>query len=455
MNNWYPFDPEQPEKKEPEQPEASQEQEPSPEETYRVYAKEYTPSGETYNTHSTFYSQEEPVVKKPRKRIGAVGIIAIVLAALLVLSFCSIIGVAQAVKSYYEQQLEAQKQQPQYVVPSETKEETKEGTKVIFSSEEETKIKTSDSEGVTTGGKVGDDDLTYADVAALVAASVVEITTSETSRNGLVYASGAGSGVIVNDSGIILTNHHVIEDATYIDVRLTNGNIYRATLVATDSVCDVAILKIQPTEPLTVAVFGDSSKAVVGEEVIAIGNPLGILGGTVTNGIISTTEREVDMESGTMVLLQHNAAINAGNSGGGLFNMRGELIGIVNAKYSSEGVEGLAFAIPVNTVKAIYEDLVKFGYVKGRPDTGITLATMNVSLFSTVICVYSSRYTDELKLYDILVSIDGVMPTSLSEAKALLADHEIGDTVTIVVQRSSGRTATQHTVTVTVREYQP
>lgn len=322
-------------------------------------------------------------------------------------------------------------------------------------SEEDVQIVVSDNGVTGTKGSVGDEDLTIADVAALVKDSVVEIITSEAHRNGLVYESGAGSGVIVNGNGIIITNNHVIESASAINVRLTNGHTYAATLVAADPQSDLAVLKIEPSETLSCAVFGKSTNVVTGETVIAIGNPLGLLGGTVTDGIISATSREVSIDGDTMTLLQHNAAVSPGNSGGALFNLRGELIGIVNAKYSSEGAEGLGFAIPADTVVKVYEDLIRYGYVKGRPDSGVTLGTMYYNFFNYVICITESRYTDALLPYDVLVSIDGVLPTSLAEAQAMLKGREIGDVITIVVSRTEGRTSTQHTVEVTVREYTP
>lgn len=210
----------------------------------------------------------------------------------------------------------------------------------------------------------------YSDVSRVyyaVADSVVEITTELITPGGLLssyISEGAGSGVIITGYGLIVTNYHVIANATDIVVRLTDGSEYRATLVGSDRNSDLAVLKIDPAgKRLTVAPLGCSDDLVVGEDVIAIGNPLGSLGGTLTTGIISATERNITVDGVEMALLQTNAAINPGNSGGGLFNMAGELVGIVNAKMAGEDVEGLGFAIPIDYAHGIIEDLINYGYV--------------------------------------------------------------------------------------------
>ena len=160
-------------------------------------------------------------------------------------------------------------------------------------------------------------------------------------------SGGAGSGVIISENGYIITNHHVIEGAGAITVRLTNGCEYAAGVVGSDPDGDIALIKIDATD-LCAATIGSSKSVVVGQQVLAIGNPLGTLGGTVTDGIISALDRKIPIDGVEMTLLQTNAAINPGNSGGGLFNRSGELIGIVNAKRAETGVEGLGFAIPVD-----------------------------------------------------------------------------------------------------------
>ncbi len=407
----------------------------------------FTPNGTKYtgNYDSSSYIRT--------KKYPVFAVIAGVLAVLILMG-AVMVGTASYIRSQYEKRFD----EIMAGIPDSGDESDVGSVEQIPSfmpSVGDAELEVSETPKTPTKGEVGDADLAISDVVALVADTVVEIVTSEAYRNGLVYESGAGSGVIVNKSGVILTNHHVIESASAITVRLTNGNTYEATLVATDAESDLAILKIEPNETLSCAVFEKSENVVAGETVIAIGNPLGLLGGTVTDGIISATSREVSVGGDTMSLLQHNAAISPGNSGGALFNMRGKLIGIVNAKYSSDGAEGLGFAIPSDTVVKVYNDLIEYGYVKGRPDTGITLGSMYYSFFSYVICVNESRYTDELKPKDVLVSIDGIQPTSLAEAQQMLRSYEIGDTVTLVVKRTEGRTEVQHTVTLTVREYEP
>ncbi|MGN1346491.1 MAG: S1C family serine protease, partial [Eubacteriales bacterium] len=239
---------------------------------------------------------------------------------------------------------------------------------------------------VTSTGAAKGEPLTYSEVASLVKDSVVEINTEYTVQN-MWYqyvTGGAGSGVIISDNGYIITNNHVICDdsgtevADNITVRLTNGEEYAASVIGHDSDSDIAVLKIE-AQNLTFAVAGNSDTLAVGEEVVIVGNPLGELGGTVTNGIVSATEREILVGGVTMTLIQTNAAVNPGNSGGGMFNMKGELVGIVNAKSSGTGIEGLGFAIPINDALNVNEQLLEYGYVRGKTMIGVTFQTVTNS----------------------------------------------------------------------------
>ena len=281
--------------------------------------------------------------------------------------------------------------------------------------------------------------------------SVVEITTESVTNGGFFMeqyiSSGAGSGVIISEDGYIITNNHVIEDANTVTVRLKNGDTYDAKLVGTDPETDVAVIKID-AEGLTPATLGDSDTLQVGQTAIAIGNPLGQLGGTVTNGIISALDREITLDGETMNLLQTNAAINPGNSGGGLFNDKGELIGLVVAKSTGENVEGLGFAIPINDVKEVLDSLIDYGYVRGRFELGIT--TIDITSDEA-----QARYrVDEQGVYvqqvnvdgnaalagmqagDRIVSVDGTAIESGSQLKEIIQSHTAGDKITIVVERN-------------------
>ena len=309
----------------------------------------------------------------------------------------------------------------------------------------------------------------YTDVAETVKASVVEITTEFKVTGFFQYVSeGAGSGVIISEDGYIITNNHVISDsdsgntADTITVRLTSGKEYEAKLVGKDADSDIAVIKVEPDEALSFAVFGDSDNLTVGEEVIAVGNPLGELGGTVTNGIISALDREINVDGTNMNLLQTNAAINPGNSGGGLFNMKGELIGVVNAKSSGSGIEGLGFAIPSNDAFEVAEQLMENGYVTGKVYLGVSFYdvtdpyTAYRYFKSQATGVYVADlvegYNDQvLKYGDRIVAVDGNEITEFSQIKDLLKDHAVGDTIEFTLYRSGKLTE----VKVTCYEYVP
>lgn len=283
----------------------------------------------------------------------------------------------------------------------------------------------------------------YATVANAVKDSVVEISTEMATGNSFFQQfiqSGAGSGVIISKDGYIITNNHVIEGATKISVRLTNGTEYEAKLIGTDDQADIAVLKIEAAD-LTFAVIGSSKDLVVGEEVLAIGNPLGELGGSVTNGIISALDREMTIEGQTMRLLQTNAAINPGNSGGGLFNMDGELIAIVNAKSSGLGIEGLGFAIPIDYAYSIASELLTNGYVSGRPAMGISYIEISTywDLLSYGVPTYGIYVYDGgetgLENGDRIVSIGEHEIQYSASLKKAVQSYKVGDTIEVTVAR--------------------
>ena len=305
----------------------------------------------------------------------------------------------------------------------------------------------------STNGSAGAGATTLIAAIAAVRNSVVEITTTATSYRGQLVA-GAGSGVIIHADGIIVTNNHVIDGASSIYVRLANGNTYAAYLRGTDEENDIAILKITPQETLTVARLGCSSALALGEDIFVIGNPLGELGGTVTNGIISALEREVEVDAYTMTLIQTNAAINSGNSGGAMFNMAGELVGVVNAKYSATGVEGLGFAIPIDTAILSVNQLLKDGYIKGIPSLGVTISETPVMVgfqFMNLPYVYADNGHAVLKTGDIIYKIGDVQTTSSSTLKRAIRAYKVGDVISVTVYRDKQ----MQTLNVTLVEYVP
>ena len=313
----------------------------------------------------------------------------------------------------------------------------------------------SGSDNSITAASSSGSSLTTEQVADLVSPSVVVITTEQ-----VVYSqwswygqnqveSGAGSGVIISSDGYILTCDHVVAGASNITVTIGDDD-YTATVVGEDSTSDVAVLKID-ANGLTPAVVGDSDTLTVGDNVLAVGNPLGELGGTVTSGIVSALNRSVSIQSSssvnTMSLIQMDASVSPGNSGGGLFNMNGELIGIVNAKSSSSDAEGLGFAIPINDAIKVAQDLLENGYVTGRPYMGITYLAVNdaqtaaqlgVNAYGIyVVDVVSGGPADKagLKAGDRIVSIDNTEVAQKTDLGTLMQEHSAGDTLSITVAR--------------------
>ena len=292
-------------------------------------------------------------------------------------------------------------------------------------------------------------DLSASDMVANVKDSVVEITTSTIRYGtfmGQYVSSGAGSGVILSKEGLIVTNHHVIDNATEIKVKLTSGEEHKATLIASDAQTDLAVLRIT-ADNLKPAVLGDSDTMRVGETVYAIGNPLGSLGGSVSEGIVSAKDREIKIDGQNMVLLQTSAAVNPGNSGGGLFNSKGELVGIVNAKSSGEDIEGIGFAIPISFAKGIVEDLTTTGKVSGRLVLGISYYEISnlstavkygvntLGLLVGEVSPNSNASKAGLKPNDVIVEVDGNQVTTSDDLKLALNKHKVGDKMTFTVVR--------------------
>lgn len=324
--------------------------------------------------------------------------------------------------------------------------------------------KTSNSGTTTTASSTSTANST-SEIVKKTADSVVEISTESVVTGSFAQQyvqQGAGSGVIISQDGYILTNNHVINGANSVKVRLRDGTEYDATIIGSDSDNDIALLKVSATG-LSPATFGDSNSLAVGDYVVAIGNPLGELGGTVTDGIISALARKVTIEDTQMTLLQTNAQVNPGNSGGGLFNANGELVGIVNAKQSATEVEGIAFAIPINNVLDILSDLKEYGYVTGKVDLGIdfTDITSDETAFyygvnqtgCYVLSVDSGSNAEKAGVTrgDLVTKVNDTDVSSTSDITAALEKAEVGDTVTFTVSRRG----TSKTISFVLEEYIP
>ena len=326
----------------------------------------------------------------------------------------------------------------------------------------------SGSDSSITAASSSGSSLTTEQVADLVSPSVVVITTEQ-----VVYSqwswygqnqveSGAGSGVIISSDGYILTCAHVVDGASTITVTIGDKD-YTATLVGEDTTSDIAVIKID-ADGLTPATVGNSDGLKVGQSVMAVGNPLGVLGGTVTGGMISALNRSVTIQGSssvnTMSLIQMDASVSPGNSGGGLFNMNGELIGIVNAKSSSSDAEGLGFAIPINDAIKVAQELLENGYVTGRPYLGITYlavedaqtaAQLGVNAYGVyVVEVVKGGPAEKagLQAGDRIVSVDGTEIASKDDLGTLMQKHAAGDTLSITIAREGQ----MQTVNVTLGE---
>ena len=326
----------------------------------------------------------------------------------------------------------------------------------------------SGSDSSITAASSSGSSLTTEQVADLVSPSVVVITTEQ-----VVYSqwswygqnqveSGAGSGVIISSDGYILTCAHVVDGASTITVTIGDKD-YTATLVGEDTTSDIAVIKID-ADGLTPATVGNSDSLKVGQSVMAVGNPLGELGGTVTGGMISALNRSVTIQGSssvnTMSLIQMDASVSPGNSGGGLFNMNGELVGIVNAKSSSSDAEGLGFAIPINDAIKVAQELLENGYVTGRPYLGITYlavedaqtaAQLGVNAYGVyVVEVVKGGPAEKagLQAGDRIVSVDGTEIASKDDLGTLMQKHAAGDTLSITIAREGQ----MQTVNVTLGE---
>ncbi len=335
-----------------------------------------------------------------------------------------------------------------------------------------------DYSGNTASVNVAASDATKYDVikqiAANVGPAVVGIKLSAYSQSFMGEQSFSeiceGSGVIISGDGYIVTNNHVVEYAksssqynlsgVVIEVVLQDDRSFEAELIGCDEMTDLAVIKID-ADDLTVAKLGSSASLAVGDMAVVIGNPLGMeFYGSVTDGIISGLDRSVTIDDTTMNLIQTNAAVNSGNSGGALLNASGEVVGIVNSKVSVSGVEGLGFAIPIDDAKPIIDDLIRYGYVKNRPYIGLSGGDVS-SVMSTYygwpegvyvgsVTAGSAAEKAGIRMGDVIVELDGEKITSMVDIDSVKSNHSAGDTVSIVVYRNGENI----TLSLTFDEYQ-
>ena len=301
----------------------------------------------------------------------------------------------------------------------------------------------------TTDGMAGED------IYKKVNPSVVSVisTTSE--------GTGSGSGVIMSKDGYIITNNHVVDGAQSVSVQLSDGTSLDAEIIGTDEQTDLAVIKVTPTSDLTAAEFGDSDELEPGEYAYAIGSPGGVqFANTITGGRISAINRDLTVNDRVMTLIQTDASINNGNSGGALINKYGQVVGITSAKLSgnafgSATVEGMGFAIPINTAKDIVDELIQNGYVSGRPSIGITgqnVESADGKVSGVQVYSIDSRAkaaSEGLQVGDVITAVDGTPTPDMDKVNELKQDKKAGDKLTLSVYRISTGKTLNITITLT------
>ena len=306
-----------------------------------------------------------------------------------------------------------------------------------------------------SGSSDATDGLAGEDIYKKVSPSVVSVisTTSE--------GTGSGSGVIMSKDGYIITNNHVVEGAQSVSVQLSDSSSLDATIVGTDEQTDLAVIKVESSTDLTPAEFGDSDQLEPGEYAYAIGSPGGVqFANTITGGRISAINRDLTVNDRVMCLIQTDTSINNGNSGGALINKYGQVVGITSAKLSgnafgSATVEGMGFAIPINTAKDIVDEIIKNGYVSGRPSIGITgrnVSSQDGSISGVQVYSIDSRAkaaSEGLKVGDVITAVNGTPTPTMDEVNTVKADKKAGDKLTLSVYRISEDKTINLTITLT------
>ena len=309
----------------------------------------------------------------------------------------------------------------------------------------------------------GKNAMSDAEVYAAGVNSVVSINVTGTSGTNFfgqaVQTASAGSGFILTKDGYIVTNYHVVKDGEAVKVTLYSGDEYEAKYVGGDEDYDIAVIKVEAAD-LQPVTLGDSGSLNVGDHVLAIGNPLGELTFSMSGGMVSCVNRAINVDGTPFNMIQTDASINPGNSGGPLFNQYGEVVGIVSAKYSSTGnesVEGLGFAIPINDVFAMIQDIMTNGYVTNKPYLGVTAGTMTEQMaaqyrydITSGVFIYSveeDSAADQagLKMGDVITKVDDTAITSMEDLTVAKKQYSAGDTCTLTVYREGQETTVELT----------
>ena len=381
----------------------------------------------------------------PPKNRGAL----VALMLILIIFLCGIVTMLSLMNIRLFQELKTDKQEHQELAISFTTEPTEEMTEQTVPTQAPSSMAASAPnatmdlqaapkgiDNIPQGGGMALQDIYIQNIP-----SVVSITCQSS------HSASSGTGVILSADGYIVTNAHVVENSSAVTVQLTDDRTFNARLVGCDDISDLAVLRIDCTD-LTPAQFGDSSTLRVGDTVVAIGDPLGVaFRGTYTNGIVSAINRDVDMNGRTMTLIQTNAALNSGNSGGPLINCYGQVIGINTMKIGTftdtAGVEGLGFAIPSTQVKEIVDQIISQGYVSGRPTLGIsgeTLSTfyqhyyrMPAGLYITEVDPGSDAARKGIQEGDMLLYLGDTRITGMEDLKTAVYDCQVGEVVEVIV----------------------
>ncbi len=370
------------------------------------------------------YTEKYPMAKKKKKGFVRkhMRAIAIIVLAAVIGSAITAVGFSFAIPYFVDRQLEQQPQQYEN-----------------FSGDDNV----TPTPAIDTGNG-----MSVTDVAAKVGPAVVGIVAQvpQTSLFGTNYATASGSGFIISEDGLVATNNHVIEGAKEITVMLSNGESKKATVVGADATSDLAVVKMESGKYYS-ASLGNSGDLRVGDQVVAIGNPLGQeFAGSVTVGYVSALNRSVSTGNKTMNLIQTDAAINEGNSGGPLVNLQGEIIGINTMKMAATGVEGLGFAIPMDEARPIIEDLSDYGYVKGRPVIGVSGRNITSDIakyygypegvFVEAVSEGSAAKKAGIRRGDIITHFNGERVKNMDELNTKKNKLKAGDTVSIELDRS-------------------